>query len=401
MPEKKFGDDAKCSYTIANFIVEPQECCDLDNSELLSYCATSFAMDIHRARFIPHPSPAINSLAFSASYDGELSKGGLKNLRLAVGRDNGDIQIWNPLKGAWACERTFHSGRDRSIEALLWTQEPNEYNGSTVSATGQLRLFSIGHSNTVTEWDLGTGLPIERETGGNLSTIWCFAAQPRVHPREAQKAAAAGKPQGQDLVVGCEDGSIALLSTADNDLQFSRYIARAQGKSVRALSIAFRDRDTVAVGLSNGTVKIYDIRNSTSLRTITLGAGKKNGPKNIYVWALKWLPNGDLVTGDSYGEFRVFDGKLFAQSQRIVAHKGDIFSIAVNKEGTKLFTAGADMKTSVFQKGKGRHWNKMSHRSYHEHDVKALAVYDGGKTQKLSFLASGGECIVPDQLMSD
>jgi U3 small nucleolar RNA-associated protein 4 len=347
-------------------------------------------MDIHRARFIPYPSSAINSLAFSATTDGELSKGGLKNLRLAVGRADGDIEIWNPLRGAWTQERTFHAGKDRSIEGLVWTQEPSDFEGNTVSSTGQLRLFSIGYTSFVTEWDLGTGLPL-RQSSGNLSEIWCFAAQPRLHNHEARKAAEEGKPRGQDIVVGCADGSVALLSTADNDLHFSRFIARPTTKSVRALCVAFRDRYTVAVGYSNSTFRIFDIRGPKTLRTVTLGAGTKGGPKDLYVWALKWLPNGDIVTGDSSGEVRFFESKLWSQYQRVKAHNADIFSIAVSQNGERVFSAGADMRTSIFQKlNKQRHWGRLGHKFYHQHDVKALAVYDGSKTQNMSFLASGG-----------
>lgn len=347
-------------------------------------------MDIHRARFIPYPSSAINALAFSANSDGELSKGGLKNLRLAAGRANGDIEIWNPLKGAWSQERTFHAGKDRSIEGLLWTQEPSEFEGGTVRSTGQLRLFSIGYSSAVTEWDLGTGLPL-RQSSGNLSEIWCFAAQPRLHVTESRKAAAEGKPRGQDIVVGCADGSVALLSTADNDLHFSRFISRPQTKSVRALSIAFRDRNTVAVGFSNSSFRILDIRGPSVIRTVTLGAGSKGGPKDLHIWALKWLPNGDIVTADSSGEVRFFESKFFAQYQRIKAHNGDIFSIAISQDGSRIFTAGSDRRTSIFQKAlSGRQWGKLGHKFYHDHDVKTLAVYDGSKTQKMSFLASGG-----------
>jgi U3 small nucleolar RNA-associated protein 4 len=194
--------------------------------------------------------------------------------------------------------------------------------------------------------------------------------------------------------VGCADGSIALLSTADNDLHFQKYIARPHSSSARALSIAFRDRNIVAVGYTNSSFRIYDIRSSTLVRTVTLGAGSRGGPRNLHVWALRWLPNGDIVTADSSGEARFFDSRLFTQYQRIKAHEGDILSIAVSQDGTQIFTAGIDRRTSVFVRASsGRQWVKSRHRFYHEHDVKALAVYDGNKTQRMSFLASGGRFI--------
>jgi U3 small nucleolar RNA-associated protein 4 len=110
------------------------------------------------------------------------------------------------------------------------------------------------------------------------------------------------------------------------------------------------------------------------------------------VWALRWLPKGDIVTADSAGEVRFFDAKLFTQYQRIKAHEGDILSISTSQDGSYVFTAGIDRRTSIFVKASsGRHWVRAGHKIYHEHDVKSLAVYDGSKTQQMSFLASGGK----------
>ena len=49
-------------------------------------------MDIHRCRFVPYPTSAINAVAFSCS---QLTGRRNANLvRLAIGRANGDIEIW-------------------------------------------------------------------------------------------------------------------------------------------------------------------------------------------------------------------------------------------------------------------------------------------------------------------
>jgi len=115
-------------------------------------------MDIHRSRFVPYPPSAINALAFSHP-EPEHGQQDPESLRLAIGRANGNIEIWNPARGSWLQEKVFYGGKDRSVEGLAWTQEPNSRDAHGKVVPGRLRLFSIGYSSSVTEWDLTTGLP--------------------------------------------------------------------------------------------------------------------------------------------------------------------------------------------------------------------------------------------------
>jgi U3 small nucleolar RNA-associated protein 4 len=351
-------------------------------------------MDVHRARFVPYPGSAINALAFSASNDKELGRGGVANLRLAVGRANGDIEIWNPAKGSFVQEAIFRGGKDRSVEGLAWIQEPEETDSAGKRSPGKLRLFSIGYSSTVTEWNLATGLPI-RQSSGNHSEVWCLAAQPRFtikqRPKKEDMPPKEDEWKGQHLVAGCADGTLALLSTAENDLHFQKFISRATDKKARALSLDFINRDIVVAGYADSAIRIFDTRNSTLVRAINLGAGPQGGPKSILVWGLKCLPNGDIVTGDSTGEVRFFEGKNYSQYQRIKAHDADILDIASNADGSMIFSTGMDRKTTVFTRPvlKNRRWAKAASKKCHEHDVKALQSFDG---QSLSVMASGGMC---------
>ena len=133
-------------------------------------------MDIHRLRTIPFPPSAINCLAFSHPTGSSL---GGQPLRLAIGRENGDIEIWDPANGSWICEITFRGGRERAVQGLAWVQDEDETDESGYTTHGRLRLFSIGYSSTVTEWDLCTGLP-RRQSSGSHSEVWCLAAKPRL-----------------------------------------------------------------------------------------------------------------------------------------------------------------------------------------------------------------------------
>ena len=343
---------------------------------------------------MPFPSSAINALAFS--HTGPNNDGrDPECLRLALGRANGNIEIWNPANGSWLQERVFSGGKDRSVEGLAWTQEPDRRDDQGKTISGRLRLFSIGYSSSVTEWDLATGLPL-RQSDGNHSEVWCFAAQPQAKA-SAKGSSTQEEDTSQKLIAGCADGSLVLLSTADNDLRFEKFTARSTAKKARVLSVTFKDRKIVLAGFADSMIRVYDTRNGYVIRNISLGSAGSGGPKETLVWNIKCLPNGNFVSGDSNGDVRVYDGRNYSHLQRISGHEADVLDLAVSRDGTMIFSGGMDRRTclytvkrkttagSVGQSGK---WSKVSHQRYHDHDVKAMATYDGAK---LSILASGGK----------
>ncbi|KAH7406029.1 small nucleolar ribonucleoprotein-like protein complex subunit [Phaeosphaeria sp. MPI-PUGE-AT-0046c] len=348
-------------------------------------------MDIHRSRFVPYPSSAINALAFSHA-EPEHGSVDTDTLRLAIGRANGNIEIWNPKNGAWLQEKVFFGGKDRSVEGLAWTQEPEQKDANNNIVPGRLRLFSTGYSNSITEWDLPTGLPL-RHSNGNHSEVWCFAVQP-LH-KQTHTGPAEGRKAHQKLVAGCADGTIVLLSTEDDDLTFDRFVTRATNKKARALSVAYKDNDIVIAGFADSMIRVFDTRNGNVIRNISLGSGPIGGPKEILVWKVKCLANGDFVSGDSTGEVRFYSGKNYSQTQRISGHEADVLDLAVSRDGNSIFSAGMDRRTCYYSRkkspaktgGQNGQWRKVSHQRYHQHDVKAMATYEGSK---LNVVVSGG-----------
>lgn len=343
-------------------------------------------MDVHRCRFVPYPQSAINALAFSHSHISKKQK--TASPRLAVGRANGDIEIWNPLKGAWFQETVIKGGEGRSIDELVWTQDPTEeVNGRTI--IGKSRLFSVGYTTTVTEWDLEKGQPL-RHRSGNHGQIWCLAAQPALQSSDAKaNGIVAGQWEGQNLITGCTDGALVLYTTEDGDLQFKKVISRASTKKAKVISVVFQDRSIVVAGFTDSTIRIYDIRTGSNLRSMSLGSGIKGGPKEIYVCAVKVLKNGDIISGDSTGELKIWSGKTYTLMQRIKSHDEDIFTLATNFEGTKIFSGGKDRKTAVYkQTGKANRWAEVSHRRFHEHDVTTMASLE--HHNGMSVVVSGG-----------
>ena len=357
-------------------------------------------MDVHRCRFVPFPSSAINALAFShQSTLGSRGKGP-ETLRLAVGRANGDVEIWNPLGGAWVQENIFRGGKDRSIEGLVWTQDPDEDIGNGFRGPGKLRLFSIGYSASVTEWDLTSGRP-SRHSGGNHGEVWCIAAQPRRQLSHALPGEISnGRAQSDDsiaqsIVIGCADGTLVLYSTADDDLRYQRIVGRTSKKKSRILSISFQTQFRVVAGYADSTIRIFDVRNGEQISQMSLGGGLKDAPKAILIWSVKCLVDGTIVSGDSTGTVSFFDGKNHTLLQRIKSHNADILDVASSVDGYTVFSGGMDRRTTIFRQMGGdnksdrRRWVEIAHQRHHTHDVKALATFE---SEKLSVLASGGMC---------
>ncbi|KAI9682015.1 MAG: U3 small nucleolar RNA-associated protein [Caeruleum heppii] len=354
-------------------------------------------MDIHRCRFVPYPPAAINALAFSHPSSSNRGSPAPHDLRLALGRANGDIEIWNPSQGLWYCEATLAGGRGRSIEGLAWTQDPEDEDGEGRHVPGKLRLFSIGYSTYVTEWDLGRGIPA-RHSGGNYGEVWCLAAQPQgtdsVGKVSASNTVQEQSRLSQDIAVGCADGAVVLLSTADEDLRFKRVLSRPSAKRARVLSITFQNEVTIVAGCANGTIQVLDARTGTILRNISLGAGPQGGSREILVWALKCLPDGHIVSGDSTGELRIWDGKSHSLVQRLQGHRADILDVGVSADGETIISGGIDRRSTIYKKTKPHlcgygeaRWAAVAHQRMHLHDVKAMATFE---SKDLSVVVSGG-----------
>lgn len=355
-------------------------------------------MDVHRCRFVLYPPSAINAVAFSHQYISQKQKALIPSVRLAIGRANGDIEVWNPLNGLWIQETIFRGAKDRSIEGLVWTQDPDDINEQSKTIPGKLRLFSIGYSTAVTEWDLALGRPL-RVFAGNYGELWCIAAQPKslfhtAAPSGDQILSSEAQAQEQNIVVGCADGAIIILSTSDRELRFLKTIARPSKRKARVLSIAYQNRNTVIAGHADSTIRVFDTRNGQQIRSMSLGAGPQGGPKETLVWSVKCLPDGTIVSGDSTGTLKFWSGKNYTLLQRVKSHLADILDVAVTADGGTVISGGMDRRTTIYRragsgrKGDRRHWAEVAHPRLHKHDVKAMATFE---TNDMSVLVSGGK----------
>ncbi|KAK1247248.1 hypothetical protein MKX07_002157 [Trichoderma sp. CBMAI-0711] len=337
-------------------------------------------MDIHRCRFVPYKPSAINAVAFSHPKTKSAKQGAVA--RLAVGRANGDIEIWNPSNGKWHQELVIRGGRDRSVDGLVWVNEPNQDLGDGRIVVGKSRLFSIGYTSTVTEWDLEKGKP-KRHASGQHGDIWCLAAQPPA------LTGASDELHTNKLIAGTIHGELAMYSIEDDDLRFQRVVVRSPTKKAQMVSITFQSRKIAVVGCSDSTIRIYDVTKGHMLRHMTLGADLAGGSKDIIVWSVKCLPDGNIVSADSTGQVCIWDGRTYTQSQRLQSHKQDVLSLAISADGSTITSGGMDRRTVLYKQnvGAGNRWTKVWGRRYHDHDVKTMASFENGR---MSVVVTGG-----------
>ncbi|BFZ63149.1 U3 small nucleolar RNA-associated protein [Saitoella coloradoensis] len=316
-------------------------------------------LHIHRCRFVDWTPSTITTLAFSHRGKGH---GGIpQGLRLAVGRANGDIDIWNP-KLEWVHETTLKGGENRSIEGLAW---------STADPSSPPRLFSIGFSTYITEWDLQTGRAITN-LDCSAGAIWSIVADPH-SPR---------------LVVGCDDGSIVVIDISGGPgvMEYARGLSKVE--KGRVLSLAWKGKSQIVGGCSDSALRVWDLEAPQGQMRTKMKVETVAGAGATLVWAVKVLHDGTIVSGDSTGAVKFWD-KHYSLKQSFRLHDADVLTLAENEAGNSVFSAGVDRKTICYRVvnptlGK---WADVASRRFHEHDVRAMASFDC-KTKE--FLVSAG-----------
>jgi hypothetical protein len=152
---------------------------------------------VHMARFLQYQPSGISAIAHDDI--GE---------RLAVARDNGDIQIWSTSLPRWHPVAACAGSQESKIRSLCWSRCKAE------DCPGGARLFSASLSGHVTEWSLGSLMPIHvTETYGGPA--WCMSVS----------------PDQSMLAVGCHDGMCRLFSvTEDSGPMFAKSLPPHPGQ---------------------------------------------------------------------------------------------------------------------------------------------------------------------------
>ncbi|KAI7854705.1 quinon protein alcohol dehydrogenase-like superfamily [Circinella umbellata] len=331
-------------------------------------------MEVHRCRFVEFQPAAINALDFTPST--------VKETRLAVGRADGSIEIWDPHNN-FRFLKVIPGGKDLSVESLVWAhqsvvsdlgddeddQDPEEKAKELNELLAQPpRLFSSGLSPYIVEWD-PVSLTVKETVDSNGGAVWCLAVN----------------STGTRLAAGCEDGRIRLFDIEDGRLDYMRSFAPQNG---RVLSLAWGPEDDYIIsGGSDSALRKWNAYTGETLLRMTVD--RANGEPTL-VWSVAALKDNTFVSGDSLGNLMFWNGDRGTMKQTIKAHAADILTLTANKEGTVVVTSGVDCKIMTYQKVEGNlsnknkkkgtvskgTWANVRRRRNHWHDVRALAIDD-------------------------
>lgn len=183
-------------------------------------------------------------------------------------------------------------------------------------------------------------------------------------------------------------------STSECSHWFSQTVQNLVDISVATLAdplakFATRPESYLLAGCSNSTIRRFDAPATTSglgpwRGTLRMTLDRLKGEHTV-VWALSTLEDGTVVSGDSMGNVKFWDGEMGTQLQSFKGHKADVLCLAVGTDGSSIFTSGIDQKTVEFRQvavarsrdhdvAANARWIQSSGRRLHSHDVRAIVV---------------------------
>jgi WD40 repeat protein len=142
---------------------------------------------------------------------------------------------------------------------------------------------------------------------------------------------------GRWIGTGSLDGGVRVLNRTSG-LDVAKYDALAP-----VTSVAFSPTDDLlAVGTSDGTVRLWDIPNA---KEINRWQGNSEWP----VKSIAYDPAGDrLLVGLSDGHIQTLNGRTLQPGPAFPAHVAAVRTIAFNPDGSRIVTGSADNKVRVW-----------------------------------------------------
>lgn len=312
-------------------------------------------MELRRTRLCPWKPVGIDALAFSPSGT------------LAVGRENGAMELWDSKTWHLRCSSPGKNGR--SVVSIIWVPG---------SETTPERLLSAGLHREITEWDVQTLEPIETATSGG-GAIWSLAMS----------------KDNSTLFCACDDGSLRILSL-EGGVGSLMYKGSIQVEQSRLLSVAVgSEPGTVFAGGSESRISKWSVTSKTNEGNMMVerpGNGRGADSQHTLIWRLLNLEDEMLASGDSIGLVYIWDIVACVVLQRFAQHQGDVTALCSN--GELLMSGGIDAKIAHYTRLRGSREERWLHSDVtfcHSHDIRAIAIWNSsqGDRQKPTYVSGG------------
>lgn len=305
-------------------------------------------LKVHRVRFFDYMPSAIRAMAFNPRTE-----------RLAVAREDGAVEVFN-FADHYFQEKVIPGRKGRATDALCWVGE---------------RLFSAGLNGEITEYDLDSLRP-RSSTSAYGGPIWTLSSN----------------PQGTLLAVGCEDGTVKMFEIVDEGIQFQRNLDRQEG---RIVSLSWHPSGTLLAAGMLDVIRIFDVSTGHASRRLLVERGTGTWKsREAVVWALVFLSDHTVVSGDSVGNVHFWDGHMGTLIRSHPVSKWDVLALSVSQDGHSLVAGTSEGTVVQFQflssnvDRDNKDWVRTRTFKNHSHDVRALvhlesAVVSGGMDTQL------------------
>ncbi|XP_062860851.1 U3 small nucleolar RNA-associated protein 4 homolog [Trichomycterus rosablanca] len=298
---------------------------------------------VHRVRFFDYMPSAIRALAYEPQCE-----------RIALARTDGSVEIFNQADSFFQ-EKVIPGREQCSTEALTWVGG---------------RLFSAGLNGEIVEYDLDNNR-VKYTIDAYGGPVWTIASN----------------KQGTHLAVGCEDGTVKLFELCEGRIQFERNLGKQKG---RIISLSWHSSGTrIAVGMMD-MIRILDTETGQSVHRMLVERGiGTSKSKECVVWSVVYLSDGTIISGDSSGKVKIWDGHTGTLIKSHQITKWDVLTLSVSQDETSVVAGTSEGTVVQFQfisfvlGQEGKEWVRTRTFKNHTHDVRAVleintAVISGG-----------------------
>lgn len=144
---------------------------------------------VHKCRFVEFMPSGITAMAWTPASS--------KVKLLAVARENGEIEIWNPKGSSWYLEKKLAGSKHSPIESILFIHQ------------SKLRMLAASLDGRILEYCL-EGLRVIQEADSHGGGVWSMVSN-QMQTRVA---------------IGCEDGVIRILDIEEGNLIYLKSLER-------------------------------------------------------------------------------------------------------------------------------------------------------------------------------
>jgi WD40 repeat protein/serine/threonine protein kinase/Tfp pilus assembly protein PilF len=213
-------------------------------------------------------------------------------------------------------------------------------------------IASGGWDNTIKVWDAATGTELMTFQG-----------------HEGPVCSVAFSPDSKHVISGSHDKTAKVWDTGS-----ARETMTLSGHGSSVSSAVYSpDGQRIISSSQDGTIKVWDSATGVELMTLS---GYKEG-KGGGADAVRYSPDGDRIVsaGGSYGNIKVWDAATGTEINAF-EHGHEVWTIALNPDGTRLVSGGEDGTIKVWDIANGK---ELMVLRGHREEVHSVAFSPDGK----------------------